>query len=115
MAAAHAAIGETTHAHQLLEEAGQLLTEIGESPQAWIWDAFLSQLYCCVAAAFARVGESDKALDYLEKAVNHGWRDPHWLASDPEFTSLRAQPRFQALLDTLERLPPVDFTSAARP
>jgi tetratricopeptide (TPR) repeat protein len=34
MAAAVAAIGETTHAHQLLEEAVQLLTEIGVSPQA---------------------------------------------------------------------------------
>jgi hypothetical protein len=68
-----------------------------------------------VAAAFARIGESEKVLDYLEKAVRHGWRDPRWLESDPEFAALRSQARFQTLQENLKLLPPVDFEPSAQP
>src|SRR5438270_281673 len=97
MSAVHAALGEVSQARQSLGEAGLLLTEIARSPQSWIWEAFLGQLYFSMAAAYERLGESDGALDCIEKAVRCGWRDAHWLASDPEFTALRRNPRFLTL------------------
>jgi tetratricopeptide (TPR) repeat protein len=109
MGAVQAALGETSHARQSLEEAAQHLTEIARNPQAWVWEGFLGQLYWNKAAAHQRLGESDLALDSLERAVGYGWRDTHWLASDPDFIALRDQPRFQALQEYLNLLPALEF------
>jgi len=91
-----------------------LMTDVAKSPQGWIWDAFMGQLYCGVAAANARLGELDVALQCLEKAVKHGWRGRHWLSSDPELVTLQSEARFQSLQENLERLPPVDFKNLTR-
>jgi len=53
------------------------------------------------ATLYTRAGETDQALDYLEKATEV--RDPNmpYIIVDPIFDNLRSEPRFQALLDTL--------------
>jgi TolB-like protein/predicted Ser/Thr protein kinase/Flp pilus assembly protein TadD len=113
MSAVHASLGEASHARQSLEEAAQHLTEISHSPQSWVWEAFLGQLYFSMAVAHHRLGESDVALDCLERAVRYGWRDPHWLASDPEFIALRRHRRFKTLQENLQLLPALEFQPSA--
>jgi TolB-like protein/Flp pilus assembly protein TadD len=55
-----------------------------------------------VACAYALLGESDKALDLLEKWVAIG-AGGSWIREDPDFRSLRASPRFIELLQRLEQ------------
>ena len=113
MGAVHAAQSEIVSARESLTEAAQLLTEIAHSPQTWIWEAFAGQLYWSLGAAYARLGEPDRALDSIEKAVRQGWRDPHWLASDPEFVPLHSEARFQTLQENLKLLPILRFNTSA--
>jgi len=69
--------------------------------------------YHHVACIYAIVGESDKALAWLEKSVDTG--NPCWpfFRVDPYLENLRLEPRFQQLVADLER----EFTSLkiARP
>ena len=59
-----------------------------------------------IAALYARLGETDKALDWLEEG--YAVHDPYlffWISVLPEYDSLRSQPRYQKLLRALD-LPP---------
>ncbi len=113
LSSVYAAQGDSQRAGELLEQVDSLLIEIGHVPQSWIWEGFIGQLYYATAAAYARLGNPEAALDYLEKAAAGGWRDAHWLASDPELAALRPQNRFQALLKNLELLPVLEFRPSA--
>ena len=113
MSAVHAAQGDSQRAGELLEQVASLLMEIGRAPQSWIWEGFIGQLYYAAGAAYARLGKPEAALDYLEKAVAGGWRDMHWLASDPEFAALRSESRFQGLQESLKLLPVLEFKPSA--
>ncbi len=115
MAAVYAAQGEISQARKLLDEAAQYLTEIARTPQSWLWEGALGQLHYALAAANARLGECDAALLCLEKAIESGWRDAHWLASDPELSSLFSHARFQALQENLKRLPVLEFMPSSSP
>ncbi len=60
-----------------------------------------SNLLYNVACFYAVQGHGDEAMDCLEKAIENGWRARDWLINDPDFDSLRSDPRFQALLNRL--------------
>jgi serine/threonine protein kinase len=115
MGAVHATQGESSHARELLEQAVRLLTEIARSPQTWLWEGSLGQLYYGLGAAYARLNEQETALDYLGKAVASGWRDVRWIAFDPEFTALRSLSRFQTLQESLRLLPVLEFQPSVSP
>ncbi|HET8666663.1 MAG TPA: protein kinase [Terriglobales bacterium] len=51
-----------------------------------------------VACVYALLGESDKAIDCLEKSITRGWEQHEWMEHDPDLASLRDHPRFQALI-----------------
>lgn len=53
------------------------------------------------ACTFAVLGEHRRAIELLEHAVDLGWGDRAWMENDSDLASLRANPRFQALLDRL--------------
>lgn len=55
-----------------------------------------------IACFFAVRGEADRALDLLENAVARGWGDRAWLETDSDLESLRGNPRFQALLASID-------------
>lgn len=57
-----------------------------------------------LAATHAKLGETARALDLLEEMQRMSWSPGirPWLADGSEFASLRAEPRFQALLATLD-------------
>lgn len=58
-----------------------------------------------VACNFSLAGESDKALDLLERATQQGGGYLDWIRNDSDLASLRELPRFQRLLEQLHDRP----------
>ena len=56
------------------------------------------------ACNFALLGESDHALDGLERALEAGVSIGDWIHHDPDFESLRSHPRFQAIVKRIAPL-----------
>ena len=54
-----------------------------------------------IACVFAQLGEGERAIGLLERAVELGWRDRAWLETDTDLSSLRGTPRFEALLEVM--------------
>lgn len=54
-----------------------------------------------VACNYALLEEKEKAIDCLEKALRRGFGHREWIENDPDFNSVRSDPRFQALLQSL--------------
>jgi adenylate cyclase len=50
----------------------------------------------------ARNGMKDEALDLLERVFNKGWGKKDWVENDPDYDSLRAEPRFIAMMARLK-------------
>ena len=50
------------------------------------------------ACNFALLGETNNALDGLERAIEVGVAVGDWIKHDPDFESLRSHPRFQAIV-----------------
>jgi adenylate cyclase len=55
-----------------------------------------------VACNLATLGETDKALDYLEQAAKQGTVSAAWMRNDEDLASLRGEARYSALLDRLD-------------
>lgn len=53
------------------------------------------------ACTYSLLGETDRAIDPLEKAIRNGYGHKEWLENGPDFASLRDHPRFQALMQSL--------------
>jgi adenylate cyclase len=53
------------------------------------------------ACIYARLGDSDKALELIERAIDLGSRNRRYYETDPDFVSLLDHPRFKALLDRI--------------
>jgi adenylate cyclase len=51
-----------------------------------------------LACYHAYAGETEQALDLLERATASGGGDPEWLRHDPDLASLHGLPRFEAML-----------------
>jgi adenylate cyclase len=49
----------------------------------------------------ARAGRKEEALDLLERVFARGWGKRDWIEHDPDYDSLRGNPRFEALLSRL--------------
>ena len=50
------------------------------------------------ACNLALLGEGERALDGLERALEAGVAVGDWIKHDPDFESLRSHPRFQAIV-----------------
>ena len=84
------------------------LSEIGERDEAYEWMNKALQLYpndagvlLNGACLFAKGNEKEKALDLLESAVGKGFGKRDWVEQDPDYDSLRDEPRFKALVEKL--------------
>jgi TolB-like protein/Flp pilus assembly protein TadD len=54
------------------------------------------------ACNWALLGESEHALDGLDRAIEAGVAVGDWIKHDPDFASLRSHPRFQAIVRRIE-------------
>jgi DNA-binding winged helix-turn-helix (wHTH) protein len=56
-----------------------------------------------IASAYAALNEPDEAVEWLKVTADDGFPCYPYFANDPNLDSLRARPRFHALMSTLER------------
>jgi tetratricopeptide (TPR) repeat protein len=50
---------------------------------------------------YAVLGETSKAIEWLDRAVRNGDERAEWFRRDPALASIRAQPRFKQILDSI--------------
>jgi adenylate cyclase len=62
-------------------------------------DAFAT--YYNVACAYSVIGDSDAAFAMLDKALEHGQGNLEWIGHDPDFDSIRGDPRFAAFVERI--------------
>ena len=53
------------------------------------------------ASFYALKGDIDRSLELLARAVELGWRNRDWLATDSDWDSLRTDHRFVALFKSM--------------
>jgi len=53
------------------------------------------------ACAYALLGDEEKALDNLEKAIGMGYKHKQWLSHDADFDFVRESPRFRRILEMI--------------
>jgi tetratricopeptide (TPR) repeat protein len=63
--------------------------------------------YYNLSCAYAVLGQHERALDLLDHAVQRGRGNLDWIEKDPDFDTLRGQPRFEEIIGRLR-------TAAAR-
>jgi serine/threonine protein kinase/Flp pilus assembly protein TadD len=87
---------------------GVALAQVGERDRALEWadralalDSEDSGVLYNVACVQALCGKRDRALELLEKAIQNGFGHREWLENDSDLEALRAEPRFQAMLQRL--------------
>jgi adenylate cyclase len=85
------------------------LYEAGETERAAEWSRRSLELYpddmstlLNAACMKARAGSSEEALEMLQHAFSRGWGKRDWVDRDPDYDSLRDDPRFRLLLAKLK-------------
>ena len=88
------------------------LSQLGDRQRSLEWagralaiDSEESTILYNVACTYSNLGEKEKALECLEKAVRNGFGHKEWIENDPDFKSLHEHPRFQFLLKGLSADP----------
>lgn len=81
--------------------------QLGERDRALAWarqalaiDPEEPSILYNVACTYALLGQTEEAIDCLEKVTERGHWYRDWAAKDPDLDSLRSNPRFQALLQS---------------
>jgi serine/threonine protein kinase/tetratricopeptide (TPR) repeat protein len=54
-----------------------------------------------VSCMYARLGNPEDALKYLETAIDKGWGHKEWLENDADLDPIRESPRFKAILEAM--------------
>jgi adenylate cyclase len=90
-----------------LSFAASSLYELGEHEEAIEWINRAMELYPAdagvlinAACVYAMANNRERALSILESAFRKGYGNTKWIAHDPDFDSLRNEPRFIALLNS---------------
>ena len=82
------------------------LFDLGEEREAFEWIERSNKLYPDYASnlfngacLYAKAGYKEKALSMLEHAFAKGYGNKAWMENDPDYDSIRNEPRFRALLE----------------
>jgi TolB-like protein/Flp pilus assembly protein TadD len=85
------------------------LLEEGQAERAVQWSDRALDLYPTDMSSLgngaclqAKLGHTDRAIALLERVSAQGWGQRDWLERDPDYDSLRDDPRFQKLLKTFK-------------
>lgn len=89
-AGAFARLGKKGRAQEWVDRAMSLASDD---------DAILYNAGCALAV----LGENEKALDALERAITAGLAGGDWIPQDPDWTQLRGHPRFRELIQRLAK------------
>jgi adenylate cyclase len=81
----------------------------GQHARALAWSKRSLELYHTdpstlmnAACLQAKMGHKEEALDLLERVFARGWGKRDWVEHDPDYESLRDDPRFKVLLERLK-------------
>jgi adenylate cyclase len=81
------------------------LYDLGEKEEAFQWIRKAFELYpddagtlFNAAGLYAKAGNKDRALSLLERAFAKGYGNKNWIEKDPDYSSLRNEPRYKDLL-----------------
>jgi serine/threonine protein kinase/tetratricopeptide (TPR) repeat protein len=84
------------------------LTQMGENARALDWagqalamDPEEPMTLYNVACVYSLQGQTEPALDCLEKSVKHGFVHKGWMENDSDLNLLRSHPRYRALIEGL--------------
>ncbi|MFQ5662499.1 MAG: protein kinase [Terriglobia bacterium] len=84
------------------------LCQLGERGRSSEWarralamDPEDSGLLYNIACVYSLLGETEEAIDCLEKSITSGMGQKEWIENDPDLDALRRHPRFEALLERL--------------
>ena len=55
-----------------------------------------------VACNYAEMGDVERALDTLDRAMSTGAGSRSWIEHDPDFTNIRELPRFKQIVARLQ-------------
>lgn len=93
---------------EALSEYANLLTRSGRYQEGLEVDLRLAALrptdpfvHYNLACSYAMLGEKEKAFEQLARAVELGYDDREFLLSDTDLKSLREDPRFRRILESL--------------
>jgi adenylate cyclase len=81
------ALAERARKDEALREGGKALEISPDDPLI---------LYNC-ACLYARLGESQRAIEALRQGIANGYEDYGWMRNDPDLATLRGNPDFVAL------------------
>src|SRR5689334_4308299 len=91
---------------EALQLLGDHYTQRGKFDQSLKIDERLARLeprnplvYYNLACSYSLIGEVDRAVSALEKAIVLGYRDFKWLARDPDLRTLRKHPLYRGIED----------------
>ncbi len=97
--------GATIQHYVAVGDSGYQLLDEGKTDEAVA--AFTRQIelipdghwgYYNVACAYGRTGQVEPGIEWLTKAIDHGWCDPNHLGYDSDIDALRKDPRFDILV-----------------
>ena len=93
---------------EVLMALAELYTKTGKYNEGLAIDLKLSQLlqnddliWYNLGCSYALTNHTDEAFDALAKSIELGYGDYDWMKSDSDLLSLRADPRFESLLNWL--------------
>ena len=65
------------------------------------WEELVAHESSEVSAFYAVLGDTSRALDWLDRAVRKGDERAEWFRRDPLLASIRDHPRFQSILESI--------------
>jgi tetratricopeptide (TPR) repeat protein len=83
------------HAHALGDY--KLAVELADGGQRFAPEN--PYIYHSAACAYAAVGELDRALDQVSRAIEHDYEHAEKMETDPDLSPLHRDPRFPALFN----------------
>jgi tetratricopeptide (TPR) repeat protein len=93
------------HDGRALSLGAGALIDVGDTERALEWSARCLDFYpndtsalVNIACVYARVGQRDEALNLLDRVFARGCGKRDWIVNDPDYASLRSEPRFQRML-----------------
>jgi tetratricopeptide (TPR) repeat protein len=87
--------------YAFMGDSDKALGSLSEEMKAWFWDD--PDLVWPMAGCYSRMGELDKSLDLIERALDRGWTNyPVFAEIDPLFENVRSEPRFKKLMERVK-------------